>query len=175
MFHFLIGLLPCCLLPWVCRLLPTCAQCGFPSTPPVASAAPLPLAGFPSTPHSVASPPPIPLGTTLGGCAALPTQLCLILMPFHHEPFGCFEDPRKSIPRLSAVAVGHNVVSTPSAKGECSVDSTVARNSLRSSTMRQCQVLKCPPGLGFSPPAIVPSITRTATQPCRPNVRGAGR
>ena len=40
-----------------------------------------------------ALPASIPLGTTHHGCMALSTQLCLILVPLDHEPFGCLEDP----------------------------------------------------------------------------------
>ena len=59
----------------------------------------IPLVTFPPTPP-VAPPTPIFLGTTHGGCAALPTQLCLILVPPCHEPFGCFKDPRIPLPRF---------------------------------------------------------------------------
>ena len=83
----------------VCRLLSTFAHRGFPYTPPVAPPPPIPLVGFPSTPPPVASPSPLPLGTTHGGCVALPTQLCLILVSPCHEPFGCFKDPSVSLPR----------------------------------------------------------------------------
>ena len=114
----------------------------------------LPLVGFRSTPP-VTPPFPIPLDTTHGGCAALPTPRCLILVPPHHGPLGCFED----LPRLFA-SVDHRVVSTPNTKGASSVDPSVARNSLRSSTMHPRQVYNSPLGLGFSPPAIVPNIAR---------------
>ena len=95
MLHLLVGLVPC--YP-VCRLLPTFAHRRFPSTP-VPPLAPVSLIGFPSTPP-VARPPPSPWGTTHGGCTALPTQLCLILVPLHYEPFGCFKDPPAPLPRL---------------------------------------------------------------------------
>ena len=67
--------------------------------------------------------------------------------------------PRYHSPAFFA-AVGHSAVSAPNTKGECSGGPLVARNPLRSSTMHICQVLNCPPGLGFSPSAIVPNITR---------------
>ena len=66
MFHLLGDLVPC--YP-VYRLFSTPVHCCFPFTPPLA----------PPSPHSV--------GTICGGCAALPTQLCLITVPPHHEPF----------------------------------------------------------------------------------------
>ena len=92
MLYFLVGLVPCYL---VCHLLPTFVHRGFPSTPPVPPPTRIPLVGFPSTPP-VAPPSPIPLRTTHGGCAAL----CLILVPPHHEPLGCFEDSPVPLPRL---------------------------------------------------------------------------
>ena len=49
---------------------------------------------------------------------------------------------------------------SPDTRGGCSVGPSVARSSLRSSTMHLWQVLNCPPGFGFSPPGIVPNITR---------------
>ena len=129
----------------VCHLLPTFVHHAFLFTPPVPPPTRIPLVGFPPTPP-VAPPPPIPLDTGHGGCAVLSTQLCLILVPPHHEPFGCFEEHRSA-------------VSTPNTKGARSADPSVTRNSLRSSTML-CQVLNRPPGPGFSPPANVPNITR---------------
>ena len=96
MFHLLVSLAPC--YP-ACHLLPTLVHRGFPSTPPVPSAPRIPLVGFPSTPPVVV-PPPVPLGTTHGGFPAPSTQLCLILVPHHHEPFGCFKDPPVPLPRL---------------------------------------------------------------------------
>ena len=67
---------------------------------------------------------------------------------------------RYLVPAFFADAVDHSAVSTPSTKGASSVDPPSARNSLRSSTMQLCQILNCPPSLRFSPPAIVPNITR---------------
>ena len=95
-FYFLVGLVLC--YP-VCHLLPTFVYCSFPSTPPVPPPLRVPLVGFYAT-LPVAPPLPIPLDTTHGGCAALSTQLSLILVPPHHEPFGCFEDPPVSTSRL---------------------------------------------------------------------------
>ena len=94
LLHFIVGLVPC--YP-VCQLLPTF----------VLLFAPLPAfpwSGF--LPLLLLSPlPPFPwaLPTTHGGCAALPTQLCLIPVPPHHEPFGYFEDPPVPPPRLFRV------------------------------------------------------------------------
>ena len=67
--------------------------------------------------------------------------------------------PRYHFPAVLA-AVDHSAVSNPHTKGATSVGHSVARNSLKSSTMHLCQVLHCPPGFGFSPPVIVPNITR---------------
>ena len=142
----MVGLVPC--YP-VCYPLPTFVHRGFASTPPVAPSAPIPLVGFPSTPlvappapiplvgfpsaPPVAPLPPIPLDTTHGGCAALSTQPCLVLSPLHHESFGCApRNPRYHVPVIIA-PVDHSAVSTPDPKGECSVDPSVARDSLRSS------------------------------------------
>ena len=130
--------------------------------------------GLPPRPHSLfrvsllllllPALPPFPLGITHCGCAALPTQLGLILVPLYHEPFGCFEDTRYHFP-ASFAAVDHSPVSTPSTKGDCSVDPSVARNSpeVFDYCMHLCQVL-CPPGLGFSPPAIVSNTTRLSNR-----------
>ena len=85
MFYLLVGLVSC--YP-VCHFLPTFVHRSFPSTPPVPPSLRIPLVRFSATPP-VAPPPPIPLDTTYGGCAALPTQLSLILVSSHHEPFGC--------------------------------------------------------------------------------------
>ena len=83
----------------VCHLLPTFVHRGFPPTPPAAPPPRIPFFGFPSTPP-VALPPPVRLGTTHGGFPALSTQLCLTLVPPHHEPFGCFKDAPVPLPRL---------------------------------------------------------------------------
>ena len=50
-------------------------------------------------------------------------------------------------------------------KGECSVNPSVAWDSLRSSTLHLCQVLNCRPGFGFSPPPIVPNISLLGNHP----------
>ena len=118
---------------------------------------PIPWVGLSPTPPVHA--PPIPLGATHDGCAALPTQLCLVLVSPHHEPFGCLKDPRYPFPAFIA-AVDHSAFSTPNTKGECSVDPPVARNPLRSLAMYLCQVLNYPRRLGFSPSANVPNISR---------------
>ena len=136
MFTFLVGLVPCC--P-VCHLLPTFVYGSFPSTSPVPLHSRIPLVGFPPTPLS--------LDTTHGGCAALPTQLSLSSC---HLTMNCSAASRT--PRYnSATCWLHKAVSTPNTKGGSSVDPSVARNPPRCSTMHLCQVLNCPPGLGFSP------------------------
>ena len=93
-------------------------------------------------------------------CAALPTHLNLSQVP----PLAMNRSAASRIPRCHFpaffAAVDHSAVSTPNTKGASSVDPKAARNSLRSWTMRLCQVFNCPPGLGFSPSAIVPGITR---------------
>ena len=58
------------------------------------------LVGFLSTPP-VSSPSSIPLGTAHGGCAALSTQLHLILVPPCHKPSICVKDSLISFSRLS--------------------------------------------------------------------------
>ena len=119
----------------------------------------------PSSPHflvrvffhssSCCPPPHIPLNTTHSGCAALPTRLCRILVPPHHDPFGCFEDPRYHFPAFFAAGY-HNAVSTPNTKGASSVDTLVAQNSLRTSIMHLCQVLNCLPSLQVLPTSHCP-------------------
>ena len=55
------------------------------SLPLLSSAVSLTSSSCPHSRHSLARPPH-------GGCAGLwPAQLCLILVPPHHEPFGCFK------------------------------------------------------------------------------------
>ena len=56
--------------------------------------------------------------------------------------------------------MGQNTVSTPNTKGTLFVDPSVARNTLRSSTRHGARFFSGRPGSGFSPPAIVPNITR---------------
>ena len=74
MFHSRVGLVPCCS---VCRLilLPSTVVSLVLLLPPPPR---IPFVGFPSTPP-VAPPPPIPLGTTPGGCAALPHEFHLFI------------------------------------------------------------------------------------------------
>ena len=59
----------------------------------------IPSVRLPSTPP-IAPPRSNPLGATRGGFLALSTQLCLNLVPPHHEPFGCFKDPIVPFPLL---------------------------------------------------------------------------
>ena len=89
-------------------------------------------------------------------------------MPPNHEPLGCVEDLRYHLPAFLAAMV-HTVVSTPTTNGECSVDPSVAQNTLRSSTRHRCQFLSCPPGFRPSPPVIVVNITLLGNHPllCR--------
>ena len=62
-------------------------------------------------------------------------------------------------------AVGHSTVSTPNTKGTLSVDPSVARNHVRSSTRHWGQIFSGRPGPGFAPPAIVPIIPRGVGRP----------
>ena len=94
----IVGLVPC--YP-VRRPIPTFAHRGFPSTPSCGPPSLHPLGRASITPP-VASTPCIPLDTTHGGCAALPARL---LVPLHHEPFRCFEDPPVPLPRLCCCSV----------------------------------------------------------------------
>ena len=137
-----------------CRLLPSFVHRGFPATLPTAPPAPNPLVGFPSTPP-VAPCPSIPLGTTHDGCATLPTQLCLILVSHRHEPLGCFKDPPVPLHR-------HFYSSEPQRSLNSKHHQSFGGSEFpKDSTMHPCQVLlNCPPGLRFSPLAIVPNITR---------------
>ena len=61
----------------------------------------------------------------------LPTQVCVILVPSHFEPLGCFKDP-PIVYLFTAlfVAMDYTAVLTPSTKGEASVDRSVAVNPL---------------------------------------------
>ena len=52
---------------------------------------------------------------------------CVILVPPHHEPFGCFKDPPVILFLVFFAAVDHSAVSTPNTKEESSVDPSVAQ------------------------------------------------
>ena len=67
--------------------------------------------------------------------------------------------PRYHFPPFLAT-VGHSTVSTPNTEGTLSVDPSVTRNTLRSSTRHWSQFFSGQPGLGCSPPDTVPNITR---------------
>ena len=67
--------------------------------------------------------------------------------------------PRCQFP-LSLAALGHSTVATPNSKGELSVDPSVASKTLMSSTRHWAQFFPGRPRPGFTPPAIVPNITR---------------
>ena len=138
MFYFLVGLMPCYPLG---HLLPTFVHHRFPSTPPGRPPLRISYIGF-SASSPVAPPPPVSLG-------------CHLTMKYS----AASKIPRYHSPAFFA-AVDHNAVSTPNTKGATSVDPTAARNSLRFWIMHICQVSNCPPGLEFSPPDIVPNITR---------------
>ena len=58
----------------------------------------------------------------------------------------------------------HNTVSTPNTKGKLSVDPSVARNILRTSTKDWAYYVSGRPGPGFSPSRIVPNITRRVSR-----------
>ena len=65
------------------------------------------------------------------------------------------------LPFLAAVGHStHSTVSTPNTKGTLSVDHSVARNTLTSSSRHWTQFFSGRPGPGFSPPGIVPNTTR---------------
>ena len=87
------ALLPCLSSPPKFRPPPFPVYFCFPPPPRIA------MTGVAYTPH-VAPLPPSPLDTTHGVCAALPIQLWLRLVPPHHQPFGCFEDPPVPLSRL---------------------------------------------------------------------------
>ena len=148
------GLVPCA--P-ICRLLPTLVHRGFHCSAPATPPAPIPLLGFPCFSSCRPASPPF-LGYFHGECAALPTQLCLILVPLYHEQFDCFKGPpgTNSPPWLLRCNTARSRLLQPP-RGVF-VDLSVAMHSLRSSTVvHLCQILKCPPGLGFLPPTIVPN------------------
>ena len=71
--------------------------------------------------------------------------------------------PQNHFPPFFA-AVGHSTVSTANTKGTLSVDPSVARNTLRFSRRHWAQFFSGRPGPGFSPPAIVPNITRRVSR-----------
>ena len=79
-----------------------------------------------------------------------------------HETFHRFDDSPNFPPSLAAV--GRSTVSTPNTKGTLSAHPSVARNTLRSSTKHWVQFYSGRLGPGFSPPAIVPDITRRVSR-----------
>ena len=86
--------------------------------------------------------------------------------------------PASRIPRylfpVFLSAVDHNAVSTPNTKGASYVDLRWLGTPEGLRYMHMCQVLICPPDLGFSPPAIVPNITRLGNRSllCRGTLPG---
>ena len=60
--------------------------------------------------------------------------------------------------------MSHSTVSTPNTKGTVSVDPSVARTTLRSSTRHRAQFFSGPPDPGFCPSAIVPNITQRVSR-----------
>ena len=81
---------------------------------------------------------------------AWPTLVVFCCRAHHFPPF--------------LAAVGHSTVSTPNTTGTLSVDPSVARNTLRSSTKHWAQLFSGRSGPGFSPSAIVPNITRRVSR-----------
>ena len=142
----------------VCRLRPRFVHRAFPSTPllPPLPAFPwscfLPLLLLPPLPPFPWAPPTADVRCCLLSCASSSCHLTM-----NHS--AASRTSRYHFP-ASFAAVDRSAVSIPNTTGECSVDPSMGRNSLRSSTMHLCQVSNCPPGLGFSPPAIVSNITR---------------
>ena len=122
----------------------------------------------PRFPCDCCPPLPIPLGTTHSGFVALSTRVRLILVPRNHEPLGCFEDP--SVPLARGICCnGPRGGLNSNTNEQCSVDPSVARNTLRPSTRHLCQVYGRPPGLRPSPPVIVANMTPLGNRPllCR--------
>ena len=112
--------------------------------------------------------PPLPLSSLLASSVAwrgqllYPSSLCHLVMTrsaasttcrYHFAPF--------------LAAVGDSTVSTPNAKGTLSVDPAVARNTLRSSNRHWAKFFSGRPGPVFSPPALVPNITRRVSRSLR--------
>ena len=131
------GLVSCC--P-ICRHPPAFVRHGFRSiyvVPPPR----IHSARFPSAP-GLAPSPPFPLDTFHGGWHALPTQLCLVVAPPHHEPYGCFKDTRLPLSRLFCDSGPQIDDLNSNTKRRFSADPSVVWDSLGFSTQNLCQVLK---------------------------------
>ena len=86
-------------------------------------------------------------------------QIGVAPVPPRHETFRRFDESQYHFPPVLA-AVGHSTVCTPNTNDTLSVDLSVARNTLRLFTRHWAKFVSGRPGLGFSPPAIVPNITQ---------------
>ena len=163
MFYLMIGLVP---RRSVCHLLATFVHRSFPCTPPAPPPSPHALVRVlchssccPPRPYSLGHDPRRIRGSTILAQpqprATSPRTVRLLQRP-------------SGINTLHFSVTGKRAVSTPNTnKGASSVDPySVARNSLRYSTMHIYEVLKCPPCLGFSPPAISRTLLDWVTSPC---------
>ena len=65
---------------------------------------------------------------------------------------------------LFLAALGHGTVFTPNCKGELSVDPSVGSNTLMSSARHWAQFFSGRPHPGFTPPAIVPNMSRWSSR-----------
>ena len=157
MFYLLFNSRPGALLP--CLPPPSCFR---PSRFPFYSScwppSPISWVGFPFIAH-VAPNPRLPLGTTYVDARrrllSYASSSCHLAMSRSTASGG----PLGTTPPAFLDAVYHRAVSTPNTKEKCSVDSSVAQNSPKSTT-NLYQVFNCPPYLGFSPTAIARNITR---------------
>ena len=126
------------------------------SSTAVALPPPIPSVGYPSTPCCPPSPPSLgrhPRRMRGAAYSAMPHPRAIsprTIRPLEGPP------GTTSRPLLLQWTTERSHFQTP--RGGCSVDPSVAWNTLRPSTLHLCRVLNCPPGLGFSPPAIVPNI-----------------
>ena len=146
-----------------CHLLPSFVQHGFPSTLPLAPPTRIPLVGFPSTPP-VAPPSPQSPGhrpRRIPGAVYSAVPHPRATSP-HHEPFGCFRDPPVPLPRIFCCSGPQRGLDYKRQAGvfRSPFGGSELPNVFDYASIYLCQVLNCPPGVGFFPPAIVPNITR---------------
>ena len=118
-----------------------------------------------STVAPAPSPPGFPRLLLLASSAVKSSQLFSAPPPCHLviKQSAASTLPRGQFP-LFLAALGHSTVSTPNSKGELSVDSSVASNTLMSSARHLDQFFSGLPRPEFTPPAIFPIVTWRASR-----------
>ena len=125
-------------------------------------------------PSSTAVPLPLrpsiffPFKIARSGRVAPPVLRRLLLVPSDQKTFGCFYNPRLKL----APTIFYALSRLQNLNWKLSVDSSVARNTFRSSTRRLCQLFGLSPNLGFSSLGVVAKIIGLGNRPsfCRTTI-----